>query len=169
MIMHHPLAEVFYEDNFITCDVKTHNPNPDVKTSFLRWSAPGADEGLVIQPTNAAYVLLKTGHVNYPSDPSANQVKWWVRLVYEDQRSEGFSFRFYIKFDSPDVEGYDVVSEHIPLMITLGQAGGFWFFLYVLHYVLMSFLSLVISNDSRCLAGAHDHDGTLSMDPYSNI
>jgi len=147
----------------ITCDVNTKILNPAIDNSILamgvtndyvKTSEPSAYlyNGTITQISIEQNVIVSKIHPKYT---------WYdVQSVPMSNVNPYAGYSFVVRFGNLWTQTSQETDTFNGWM-GVGEIGGFFFFLYVIHSILMAFIGLCLTNDSKFLGGNNNQYSEL--------
>eukprot|EP01120_Amphizonella_sp_Union-15-10_P006409 TRINITY_DN2044_c0_g1_i2.p1 TRINITY_DN2044_c0_g1~~TRINITY_DN2044_c0_g1_i2.p1 ORF type:complete len:174 (-),score=17.33 TRINITY_DN2044_c0_g1_i2:1-522(-) len=138
----------------IKCTVSVTQPNA-VDDIMITWEIAGQSDQSIdpsatwIASNNDAWVLL-TKSVYWNTKGKSKDL-YDQRLVYHSSESEFLLFNVTVVYNSFEVWNYE--EESYTGWSSIGQIGGFWFYLVVMHTLAMVAVGVVLPNKSVFLRG----------------
>jgi len=151
------------DNNEILCEFNITSPVGEDRTiEFLAMQT--ADErpppSLFIQPTANAQIVVQPTIMQAKGEKQ--ETHWDARLNYKSSVQENTFFMIQIIMGSFTVMHFEEDAWYDGWM-SLGEVGGFAFFLYILHTIAMTLVGFFLENNSTFLAGNSERT------KYSNI
>jgi len=154
--------KVGHHDNNLACQVVTNNPQQDQVLGFEIFN--NAEFGFAwswLTPNENTWVLLTPTVIKTKSHGS--QTKWRREVVYHTTVTNKNSYKVNVKFNDFHVMHF-IEEDLYDRWMSVGDIGGFAFFLYILHTAFMFIVGFVLDNDSKFLTG-----GASGSTGYNNL
>jgi len=112
-----------------------------------------AYSSMFVAPNNNTWILLEKSYITFEGKPEREE--WEREIVYHTTVSQPGQYRIFISINRFWVIHGEQTNDYDGWM-ALGEIGGFGYFLFLMHALVMILAGICLNNDAKTLKGGND-------------